>query len=256
MSLDLAHATFGTAGAPVVILHGLLGSARNWHTVAKRLAAGHRVFTLDLRNHGASPWAETMTFDDMAEDVRRFLEEQGLEPASVIGHSMGGKVAMRLALLYRDLVERLVVVDVAPMAYEHSFDDYIEAMRHVDLAAATRRADVEEGLARAIPDAAVRAFLLQNLAREDGGFAWRINLDAIAMNMDDIIGWPDAGGARFDGPTLVVRGERSDYVPRGSRPEFERLFPDLRIETVAGAGHWVHAEKPEAFLERVAAFLR
>jgi esterase len=255
VSIDLAHNAFGESGPAVIVLHGLLGSARNWTTISKRLGESRRVFALDLRNHGGSPWAASMTYDDMAEDVRRFIEQQGLEPVSVIGHSMGGKVAMRLALLYRDLVDRLVVVDVAPMVYNHSFDDYIDAMRGVDLARVTRRAEVDAALARTIPDFGVRAFLMQNLARNDGGFVWRPNLDAIAMSMDDIIGWPESGPARFEGDTLVLAGERSEYVRPEHRPLFEELFPAVRLEWIEGAGHWVHAEKPEPFLERVAGFL-
>lgn len=255
MIVDLEHNVFGSAGSPVVILHGLLGSARNWTTIGKRLCDRHRVFALDLRNHGSSAWDDAMTYDDMAEDVRAFIEERALEPVTVIGHSMGGKVAMWLALLYRDLVERLVVVDIAPVRYEHSFDDYIDAMRSVDLAHAMRRSDVETELAQAIPDPGVRSFLLQNLARGEQGFAWRANLDALAMSMDDIIGWPDAGAARFDGPTLFVAGERSDYLLPEHQDEIERLFPNAELAVIEDAGHWVHAEQPAAFLARAQAFL-
>lgn len=255
MIVDLAHNAFGMSGPPVVILHGLLGSARNWTTIGKRLGETYRVFALDLRNHGSSPWNDAMSYDDMAEDVRALIEERALEPATVIGHSMGGKTAMWLALLYRDLVERLVVVDIAPVRYEHSFDDYIDALRGVDLAGATRRSDVEAALAEAIPDQGVRAFLLQNLTRDAEGFEWRANLDALAMNMDDIIGWPDAGAARFDGPTLFVAGERSDYLLPQHQDRIEELFPNAEISVIADAGHWVHAEQPAAFLDRVQSFL-
>jgi esterase len=254
-TLDLAHNAFGSRGPAVIVLHGLLGSARNWTTISKRLGESRRVFALDLRNHGASPWAAAMTYDDMAEDVRRFIEQNDLDPVSLIGHSMGGKVAMRLALLYHDLVERLVVVDVAPVVYQHSFDDYIDAMRAVDLARVSRRAEVDAALARAIPEFGVRAFLMQNLARDDDGFVWRLNLDAIAMSMDDILGWPEAGAARFEGETLVLAGARSDYVRPEHRPLFEQLFPAARLEWIEGSGHWVHAEKPDRFLEAVTAFL-
>jgi esterase len=168
---------------------------------------------------------------------------------------MGGKVAMRVALLYHDLVDRLVIVDIAPVPYRHSFDDYIDAMRSVDLARMTRRSEVEADLARAIPDPGVRAFLLQNLTRGEEGFEWRVNLDALAMNMEDIIGWPDVGVARFDGPTLFVAGERSDYLLPEHQGEIERLFPNAEIAVIKEAGHWVHAEQPAAFAERVQAFL-
>jgi esterase len=254
MIVPLEHNAFGE-GPPVVILHGLLGSSRNWTTIGKKLGDHARVFALDLRNHGNSPWDDASTYDDMAEDVRAFIEERSLEPATLIGHSMGGKVAMRLALLYHDLVDHLVVVDIAPVPYRHSFDDYIDAMRSVDLARMTRRSEVEADLARAIPDPGVRAFLLQNLTRGEDGFEWRVNLDALAMNMEDIIGWPDVGVARFDGPTLFVAGERSDYLLPEHQGEIERLFPNAEIAVIKEAGHWVHAEQPAAFAERVQAFL-
>jgi esterase len=255
MIVPLEHNAFGSEGAPVLILHGLLGSARNWTTIAKRLGDHARVFALDLRNHGSSSWADASTYDDMAEDVRAFIEERSLEPATLIGHSMGGKVAMRVALLYHDLVDRLVIVDIAPVPYRHSFDDYIDAMRSVDVAGTTRRSDVESELARAIPDPGVRAFLLQNLTRSEAGFEWRVNLDALAMNMEDIIGWPDTGVARFEGPTLFVAGERSDYLLPEHQGEIERLFPNAEIAVIKDAGHWVHAEQPAAFIERIETFL-
>src|SRR5919106_1167614 len=176
MSLELAHIAHGASGAPVVILHGLLGSARNWSSFAKQLGATRRVFALDLRNHGASSWADEMSYDQMADDVRAFLAHQELPAAAVIGHSMGGKVAMRLALAHGEEVERLVVVDVAPVAYRRSFNAYVEAMRGLDLSQISRRSEADALLAGQIDDAGVRGFLLQNLVSSDDGLAWRIPL--------------------------------------------------------------------------------
>ena len=169
MNLELAHIVHGEEhttdahGPPVVILHGLLGSARNWGTFGRHLSATRRVFALDLRNHGASPWADQMTYDQMADDVRSFLTDRGIESAAVIGHSMGGKVAMRLALCHGSAVARLVVVDIAPVAYRRDFHAYVEAMRRLDLSGLKRRADADPLLAVDIAEAGVRAFLLQNL---------------------------------------------------------------------------------------------
>lgn len=256
MSLELAYTEFGEQGSPVVIMHGLFGAARNWTRIAKRLAEEHRVYALDLRNHGASPWDDEVGYPAMAEDVRAFIEQNGLEPAIVIGHSMGGKVGMRLALEYRDLVDRLVVADIAPIPYDHSFDDYLDAMRGIDLESMSRRSEVEAALAEAIPDKGIRAFLLQNLTRGEGGLAWQLNLDALAMQMDDITGWPDdLAGRRFENPTLFVAGGASDYLRDVDRDRVLDLFPEARFTTLKGAGHWLHAEQPDAFVETVRTFL-
>jgi esterase len=256
MTLELAYDGFGDAGPPVVILHGLLGSARNWTSIAKELATTHRVFALDLRNHGRSPWADTMSFDEMAGDVAAFIGAHDLSPAGVIGHSLGGKVAMRLALMRADLVERLVVVDVAPVAYGHSFAPFVEAMRAVDLAAVQRRAEADLQLEGAIGDAAIRNFLLQNLVKTDAGFAWRVNLEALAANMPELVGFPTPGaGSTYHGPTLFIAGGRSPYIEAEHRPLIGRLFPAARHAVIDGAGHWVHAERPAAFLEQVRRFL-
>jgi esterase len=257
MNVELANDAFGEIGPPVVILHGLLGSARNWTSVARQLAPTHRVFALDLRNHGRSPWADTMSFEEMADDVSAFIERHDLGPAALIGHSLGGKVAMRLALTRGGLVERLLVVDVAPVAYAHSFGPFVAAMQQVDLAAVHQRADAEAQLERRIPEVGFRNFLLQNLIRTDGGYAWRVNLEALAANMPDLLGFPALpDGAVYRGPTLFVAGGRSSYIKPEHRPLIERLFPGAEHGVIEGAGHWVHAERPAEFLDRVRAFLR
>jgi pimeloyl-ACP methyl ester carboxylesterase len=255
MALDLAFVRHGEAGPPVVILHGLLGSARNWGTIGKQLAAGRRIFALDQRNHGASPWAPRMTYDDLAGDLRAFLYRHNLQPATLIGHSMGGKVAMRLASRHPELLARLVVVDIAPVAYAHDFGDYVRAMQAVDLAAISRRDAVDEALAATVPDPGVRAFLLQNLVRADDRYVWRVNLDAIAASMAELMAFPDQGSQPWPGPALVIAGERSDYVRREDRAAISALFPRADVVSVTGAGHWVHAEQPSAFLAHLRAFL-
>ncbi len=256
MSLELAHIAHGAAGPPVLILHGLLGSARNWSSVAKKLGATHQVFALDLRNHGASPWADAMSYDQMADDVRAFLARQGLASAAVIGHSMGGKVAMRLALTHAQQVERLVVVDIAPVAYRRSFNAYVEAMRDLDLSGINRRAEADALLADKVEDRGVRGFLLQNLASGEDGLAWRVALQALSDNMPEIMSFPEPRPwERYEGPSLFVTGGRSDYVRAEHHAEILRLFPHARIETLPDIGHWVQAEAPEKFVEVVGAFL-
>ncbi len=255
MTVELAFDQFGEAGPPVVILHGLLGAARNWTSVGKELAGTHRVFALDLRNHGRSPWAAIMSFDDMADDVTTFIELRRLGAVTLIGHSLGGKVAMRLALTRPELVRQLVVVDVAPVVYSDIFGPLIEAMRRVDLAAVQRRVDADLQLQGAVADAVLRNFLLQNLVKTDAGFAWRVNLEALATNMDELLGFPaTAPAAAYLGPTLFIAGGRSRYIQPQHRPLIERLFPSAQQVAIAGAGHWPHVERPAEFLAHVRGF--
>ncbi len=255
MALDLVCDALGDAGPPIVILHGLLGSARNWASVAKQLGETHRVFALDLRNHGRSPWAPTMSFDDMAGDVAAFIEQRGLAPVILLGHSLGGKVAMRLALTRGDLVARLVVVDVAPVTYRHSLVAYLEAMRAVDLGRVTRRTDVDAQLGMTIRDPVMRAFLLQNLVRSGQSYAWRAHLDAIAHSLPELMRFPASEGLAYPGPTLVIAGGRSTYVRPEHHPVIRQLFPDVEYSTIAGAGHQVHADRPDEFLAALRPFV-
>lgn len=257
MPLALAAAEFGDAGPPLIVLHGLFGSGTNWRTIAQRLAQRHRVFALDLRNHGASPWAEAMDYAAMAADVGAFVRQRGLDPAAVLGHSMGGKAAMMLALTEPALVERLLVVDVAPAAYPPRLRAYAEAMRAIDPAALRRRGEADAPLRAAVPDAGERAFLLQNLVPgPGGGLRWRLNLPVIERSMETIAGWPRLpDDLRYPRPTLFVAGARSDHVRPEHHAAIRRLFPRARIAEVADAGHWLHAEKPEAFLALAEPFL-
>ncbi len=243
------------SGPPLVILHGLFGSARNWATVATRLAVARRVLALDLRNHGASPWAPAMDYPDMAQDVARFVASRELGPVEVIGHSMGGKVAMCLALAEPVVVRRLIVVDIAPVAYDHAFAaPYAEAMLAIDLARHDTRRAVDRVLARSLPDPVLRGFLMTNLVRAGGGLRWGVNLEAIARNSDALMDFPETA-ARYGGPALFVGGARSDYLGADAEAAVRRHFPAAGIVRIAEAGHWVHAEAPEAFLDAVAAFL-
>jgi esterase len=243
----------GPAGVPLLIAHGLFGSARNWGAVAKRLSAGREVVAVDMRNHGASARDTDHSYAAQADDLAEAVEALGGR-ADVLGHSMGGKAAMVLALTRPEVVRRLVVADIAPVAYEHTQMGFVEAMRDLDLEGVTRRSEADRRLAGAVPDRGVRAFLLQSLVLGEGGARWALNLETLGAQMPAIMGFPAVEG-RFEGPVLVLRGGDSDYVGDDRLAAFRGLFPDMRVETLEGAGHWLHAERPDAFAEVVATFL-
>lgn len=254
-TVELSGQHYGAVGTPIVILHGLLGSNRNWTSIAKRLAQKHKVVALDLRNHGSSPWADAMSYSLMAADVRAYIEENALGPVTMIGHSMGGKTAMRLALDAPSLVERLVVVDIAPVDYDHSTGEYVEALRVLELEGLTSRNAVDERLVADVPEQAIRAFLLQNLVRGETGFTWRANLDALSTAMPRLMSFPTGEHDGFRGPALFLAGASSNYVQPAHRPAIERLFAKADLRSIADAGHWVHAEQPTAFIAHLQHFL-
>lgn len=255
MSVDLAYRAYGQ-GPPLVILHGLFGAGRNWRSIAERLASRWRVYTVDLRNHGNSPSAPTMSFAEMAGDLADFFLARQLYSAALIGHSLGGKTAMRFALEHPALVDDLIVVDIAPVPYAHTYLPYIEAMQAVDLRGVRRRADVEAMLAGAVDEPAMRTFLVQNLKHTaDGGFAWRVNLEAIGAAMAEFTGWPAIETEEFPNRALFIRGERSDYIGREHQAAIFALFPQAEFAVIKDAGHRVHSDRPEAFLDVVTGFL-
>ena len=231
---------------PLLIAHGLFGSARNWGVIAKRLSQDRQVICVDMRNHGLSPWFDTHSYHDLAGDLASALDG----PADVLGHSMGGKAAMVLAVTRPELVNRLIIADIAPVGYSHTQMGPIEAMRGVDMTHVERRSDAGDQLAGLEPG--VDTFLLQSLDLKTK--SWRFNLDVLAAEMDKIIGFPDVSGA-FDGPTLFLAGSNSDYVRREDRDVTKALFPNATFAKIPGAGHWLHAEKPREFEAAVAAFL-
>lgn len=236
----------------LLIAHGLFGSGRNWKAIATRLSKRFRVLTVDMRNHGNSPFAPEMTYAAMADDLREIVEAEG--PLSLLGHSMGGKTSMVLALTAPAGIERLIVGDIAPVAYGHTQTPLIDAMAAVDLSAVTRRSDADRQLAERVEDRAIRAFLIQSLAIEDGVARWRLNLPVLRTHMPEIIGFPDLSGT-FEGPTLFAVGAASDYMTAEGRERAKALFPRHRVVSLKGAGHWLHADQPEAFAATVAAFL-
>lgn len=255
LALSYLEAGDVNGGEPLIVMHGLFGSARNWQMLVKRFAGRRHVFALDMRNHGGSPWSDEMDYPAMAADVAKFIEDRGWSRAALLGHSMGGKAAMTLALTRPELVSRLIVTDIAPVRYTHTHAPYIVAMQAANLAGASRRHEVDAQLTHAVPVATLRAFLMQNLVMEGGKFAWRINLDAIGGAMDALIGFPDLGAAQYPGPALFIGGGASDYITEAQRPAIYAHFPAARIDIMESAGHWVHAEWPDAFAERVEAFI-
>lgn len=255
----LHTAEVGDEGDLVVFLHGLFGQGRNFTQIAKALVPDLRSLLVDLPNHGRSDWMETTDYEDIADGVATWLRERhpADSPVNLVGHSMGGKVAMVLALRHPELVERLVVVDIAPAVSDGAdeFKHLLDSLATLDLEALDRRGDADELLAPAIGDPRVRGFLLQNLRSADDGFHWQANLDLLRRELASIGGFPEID-ATFDGPVLWVAGERSDYVQPQHDEVMRGLFPRTRSVTIKGAGHWVHSEQPDAFAATLRVFLR
>lgn len=245
-----------TAQQALIILHGLFGSSINWRSFAKTLADRGRVFSLDLRNHGASPHVDGMDYDLMAADVRFFMDKQGLESAVWLGHSMGGKVAMRAALATPERVSRLIVADIAPVVYQRDFSELLASLLALDLERINSRDDADAQLRQHIPEQGLRRFLLQNLERQGERLVWRVNLRAIHNNLENILGFPiDSDAQQYLGDVLFLRGESSDYIQPEHEARMRHLFPNLRIETINGAGHWLHTEQPARVATCINAFL-
>ncbi len=252
--MELHYQSFGL-GPPLVILHGLFGSSNNWRTFAEKAGERFHVFAVDLRNHGSSPHSEEFTIAAMADDIRQFLADRGLSRASVLGHSMGGKTAMEFALRHPRKVEKLIVVDIAPRQYPPAHDEILEAMAAVDLSAYSSRTAIDDALSRRLPDTRVRQFVLTNLKRRAGGrYEWKINLGVLRRKYEEVTKAQNSD-TPFPGPTLFLRGELSPYVREEDVLEIRRLFPAARLRVVPGAGHWVHADRPEEFLSAVLEFL-
>jgi esterase len=239
---------------PLVIAHGLYGSARNWGVIARRLADVRDVVVVDMRNHGESPRAPVHGYPEMAADLAEVIADLGGR-VDLLGHSMGGKAAMQLALTDGAKVRRLVVADIAPVAYSHDQSQHAQAMRALDLHGVATRGEADRRLAETVGDASLRAFFLQSLdLKSEGGPRWRLNLDVLEAEMPKIVGWPDTQG-RFDGPALFLTGAESHYVRPEHRDTIRALFPSARFAKIPGTGHWLHAEKPREFEETVRVFL-
>lgn len=252
--ITLAYDEYGQSGSPtLVILHGFFASSRNWRQIARTLAVHYHIYVLDLRNHGASGHYFVMDYPSMVEDVRLFLDEHHLGSAHILGHSMGGKVAMWFALIYPERINKLIVVDISPVSYRHSFDNLILALKQLPLDTLTNRKQADDLLSNAIPESSFRQFLLQNLILKENKYQWRINLDIFANNADHIIAFPETEEVdSYSEAVLFLAGETSSYITKAS---VSTLFPKAKIKTIMDAGHWVQAEQPQAFCLAVNEFL-
>ncbi|MFW5806460.1 MAG: alpha/beta fold hydrolase [Spirochaetota bacterium] len=277
---ELGNQELGS-GVPLVVLHGLFGSGDNWRSSARVFSRKARVVLVDMPNHGMSPHTDDMRYPSMAESVRGLIEELGLGGSFVLGHSMGGKAAMALALRHPEIVRGLVVVDIAPRDYPPGHLEIIAGMREVATVSPSSRAEADRILARRVPNSAIRAFLLKSLVRGgdggaaagdggdggagagagdggaaagDGGYRWALNIDAIASCYEHLTSWPSLQG-HYEGPALFIAGGRSSYVGPEDTPEIERLFPRARLESIDNAGHWLHVEQQQVFTELVLDFL-
>jgi pimeloyl-ACP methyl ester carboxylesterase len=251
VALNLAVESVGS-GPALMVLHGLFGSGSNWRGTARQLAARHTVHCVDLRNHGASPWADSMDYVEMADDVLQLIDRLGLKCPAVLGHSMGGKVAMALALRHPQRVARLIVVDIAPRGYADTLTPFARAMASIDVMAAASRAEVQRGLLLAVPDPDVVPFLMQNLVTRNEHFDWRLNLLGIGASMQQLCAFPSQLlGSHYGRPVRVIAGAQSSYVTDRDGSSFQPMFTQIAVDVVENAGHWVHADQPAEFLALV-----
>ncbi len=243
----------GSDDCPLIILHGFFASSRNWRQAADRLSDKFHVYVPDMRNHGVSPHDPLMDYPSMTADLKSFIDQRGIKKVNLLGHSMGGKIAMWFALNYPEYVDKLVVVDIAPVSYKHSFDPLIQALKSLPLSEISNRKQAEAMLAADIPELSYRQFLLQNLVLNHGEYRWRIDLDIFYRMAPNIIAFPDTGQlVPFVGKTLFIAGADSNYV----KPEdIAKLFPQATLNVIANAGHWLHVQQPDIFVEQVVNFL-
>jgi pimeloyl-ACP methyl ester carboxylesterase len=254
--MRLAYSDLGTLGEPIVILHGLFGSSRNWAAIAKKFSVSHRVFMLDLPIHGASVWTDTIDYEQMYNIISEFLVEHDLKGATILGHSMGGKVAMTLALKQPELIGRLIVADIAPVKYNHDNLSIITALEDVDLNLIKIRSDADKQLIKSIPEQMMRSFLLQNLVHGEYHYEWRINIPVLKKSLSTLQAFPSfSKNVLFDGPTLFLAGIRSDFIEQKHHKRIANFFPGSSIVEIADAGHWLHADNPNDFISSVTHFV-
>lgn len=254
-AINLAFEEYGEPAAPaLLILHGFFASSRNWRQIARKLAEYQHVYLVDMRNHGESAHDAIMDYPSMAADIELFLDTQQLAKVNILGHSMGGKAAMWLALARPERINHLIVADIAPVSYHHSFDNLIQALQLLPLEQLTNRKQADNLLSGAIPESSFRQFLLQNLVLKEGKYIWRIDLDIFAQTANNIIAFPDTNGlGPYPDKVLFLAGQTSNYI---AKENIYNLFPRAEIKTIAKAGHWLHAEQPDAFCDAVRAFLQ
>ncbi len=243
------------SGNPIIILHGVFGTGDNWITVARALAETHTVYLADQRNHGRGKWSDDFNYDLLAADVKELMEEELLEKATIIGHSMGGKVAMKFAMQNPEMIGKMVIVDIAPKTYslkEHQ--GFIKSLLELPIETISSRKEADELLSKSIKSFAIRQFLLKSLVREDNAFSWRLNLKALQNNLGEVGSDLSIDGT-FNGETLFVRGAKSDYIMDDDWPKIQKAFSNSELVTVEDAGHWIHAEQPDALLKVLNKFL-
>ena len=252
-TIDLAFEELGSPdNSPLIIMHGFFASSRNWRQVAEKLAVKFHVYVLDMRNHGASPHHPVMDYPSMAADLLQFMDARGLITASLLGHSMGGKVAMWFALNYPERMDKLIVADIAPISYQHCFNNLIQALNALPLHEISNRKQAELLLATDIPDLSYRQFLLQNLVMKDGAYFWRVDLDIFYRTAPNIIAFPDVEHLTpFTGKVLFLAGGDSNYV---KAENVETLFPNATLSVIANAGHWLHVQQPGVFIGQIEQF--
>ena len=241
-------------GSPLIILHGFFGSADNWQTIGKELSKDFKVYLVDQRNHGLSPHDDAFDYDVMTSDLLELFDDENIDQAIMMGHSMGGKTAMNFATENPKKVKKLIIVDIGPKQYPPHHENIFNAFRSVDLTKVETRKDADEQLTKGIPDMGVRQFILKNLTRGEKGFEWRINLDVLENNAHEV-GRALEQGNIYDGETLFIGGAKSNYIKTEDHDLILNHFPKAKIEMIAGSGHWVHAEKPTALLTLVNDFI-
>jgi esterase len=245
--MELYYREFGQ-GRPVIILHGMFGFSDNWQTIAKQLSQQYLVVTPDLRNHGRSPHTDRHNYREMADDIRELMENNWMFSAIVVGHSMGGKVAMQLAFDHPEMVEKLVVIDMEPTQSEDSNAAVFQALAALDLSKIANRQEAETILREYLTDAGTIQFLLKNITRrDDGSYVWKMNLNVIRSEYSNILS--PVSGPVFEKPALFVRGSKSPYIRDHEWPAVQQLFPKATLNTIEDAGHWVHADQPEALIK-------
>ncbi len=252
--MKLNYKIVGT-GKPLVILHGLFGSADNWLSIARELDKEFTMYLVDQRNHGDSPHDDEWNYEVMVEDLKELLDEEGLDKAYLMGHSMGGKTVMNFALKYPERVEKLIVADIAPRYYPVHHESILEGLNSLDLKTISSRKEADDALANYISEPGIRQFLLKSLGRDADGFVWKINLPVITKNIENV-GEALPEGESFEGPTLFLAGANSNYVQQKDLPEILEFFPNYELEFVQNAGHWLHAEQPHAVVEEIRKFLK
>lgn len=246
--MELNYKVFGDVGEDVIILHGLLGSLDNFQTIAKQLSDTYRVWLIDLRNHGRSFHAEEMNYEVMTDDIHEFMEAHHLAHADIIGHSMGGKVAMSFALAYPDLVNHLIVVDIGPKSYEGDHLIILKTMNEIDLKDFSERKEIEDQISQKIHSEKIVQLMMKNLAREKDIFSWKPNVEVILKSYPLLMDYVP-NDLVFKGETVFIKGENSDYIETDELEDFRKIFPEAQMVIVPNAGHWVHAEQAEAFVQ-------